>query len=103
MDEASIEGNTLTGVYRITSKNIQNRKLISRSDHEKKRSDFKLEEIGWRRHENILYKELTSGSDEKVKWERNAHSEGKNLTFFSMEYLTDSQIEALGVKHGVNK
>lgn len=65
--------------------------------------DFKLEETGWRRHENILYKELTSGSDEKVKWERNAHSEGKNLTFFSMEYLTDSQIEALGVKHGVNK
>ncbi len=65
--------------------------------------DFNLEETGWRRHENILYKELTSGSDEKVKWERNAHSEGKNFTFFSMEYLTDSQIEALGVKPGVNK
>ena len=55
------------------------------------------------------YEEMTEseknspGSDEKVKWERNAHSEGKNLTFFSMEYLTDSQIEALGVKHGANK
>lgn len=65
--------------------------------------DFKLEETGWSRHENILYKELTPGSDDKVKWERSAHSEGKNLTFFSMEYLTDSQIEALGVKPGVNK
>ena len=65
--------------------------------------DFKLEDTGWSRHDNILYKELTPGSDEKVKWERNAHSEGKNLTFFSMEYLTDSQIEALGVKLGVNK
>lgn len=65
--------------------------------------DFKLEDTGWSRHDNILYKELTSGSDEKVKWERNAHSEGNNLTYFSMEYLTDSQIEALGVKHGVNK
>lgn len=41
--------------------------------------------------------------DPRVKWERNAYSEGKNLTFFSMEYLTDSQIEALGVKPGVNK
>ena len=51
----------------------------------------------------LSYKELTPGSDEKVKWERNAHSEGKNLTFFSMEYLTDSQIEALGAKPGVNK
>ncbi len=28
LDEASIEGNTLTGVYRITSKSIQNRKLM---------------------------------------------------------------------------
>lgn len=65
--------------------------------------DFKLEETGWSRHENILYTELTPGSDEEAKWERNAHSEGKNLTFFSMEYLTDSQIEALGVKHGANK
>ena len=65
--------------------------------------DFKLEETGWSRHDNILYKELMPGSDEKVKWDRSAYSEGNNLTFFSMEYLTDSQIEALGVKHGVNK
>ena len=65
--------------------------------------DFKLEDTGWSRHDNILYKELTPGSDEKVKWERDAYSEGNNLTFFSMEYLTDSQIEALGVKSGVNK
>ena len=65
--------------------------------------DFKLEDTGWSRHDNILYKELTPGSDEKVKWERSAHSDGKNLTFFSMEYLTDSQIEALGAKVGVNK
>jgi len=65
--------------------------------------DFKLEETGWSRHENILYTELTPGSDEEAKWERGAYSEGNNLTFFSMEYLTDSQIEALGVKPGVNK
>lgn len=65
--------------------------------------DFKLEETGWSRHENILYTELTPGSDEEAKWERGAYSEGNNLTFFSMEYLTDSQIEALGVKPGANK
>ncbi len=65
--------------------------------------DFKLEDTGWSRHDNILYKELTPGSDEKVKWDRSAYSEGNNLTLFSMEYLTDSQIEALGAKPGVNK
>ena len=65
--------------------------------------DFKLEDTGWSRSDNILYKELTPGSDEKVKWARSAYSEGNNRTYFSMEYLTDSQIEALGVKPGVNK
>ena len=65
--------------------------------------DFKLEDTGWSRSDNILYKELTPGSDEKVKWARSAYSEGNNLTYFSMEYLTEEQIEALGAKVGVNK
>lgn len=65
--------------------------------------DFKLEDTGWHRHDNILYKELTSASDERAKWERNAYSEGNNLTYFSMEYLTAGQIEAMGVGEGVNK
>ena len=65
--------------------------------------DFKLEDTGWHRHDNILYKELTSVSDERAKWDRNAYSEGENLTYFSMEYLTAGQIEAMGVREGVNK
>ena len=65
--------------------------------------DFKLEDTGWHRHDNILYKELASVSDERAKWDRNAYSEGKSLTYFSMEYLTASQIEAMGVREGVNK